>query len=94
MNAGTHKYHTADTDLFSPSDYVSALKKYSEWLLFNANSSIFQLYHGKNKLIFNEMMIMRSPLHQTNMLSWIIIVLDHWNNSPQIDMTPHSDTLT
>jgi hypothetical protein len=30
MNAGTHKYHTADTDLFSPSDYVSALKKYSE----------------------------------------------------------------
>jgi hypothetical protein len=26
----------------------------SEWLLFNANSAIFQLYHGKNKLIFNE----------------------------------------
>ena len=25
----------------------------SEWLLFNANSAIFQLYHGKNKLIFN-----------------------------------------
>jgi hypothetical protein len=24
----------------------------SEWLLFNANSAIFQLYHGKNKLIF------------------------------------------
>jgi len=23
--------------------------------LFNANSAIFQLYHGKNKLIFNEM---------------------------------------
>jgi len=31
----------------------------SEWLLFNANSAIFQLYHGKNKSIFNEM-IMRS----------------------------------
>ena len=29
----------------------------SEWLLFNANSAIFQLYHGKNKLIFNEMMM-------------------------------------
>ena len=26
----------------------------SEWLLFNANSAIFQLYHGENKLIFNE----------------------------------------
>jgi len=33
----------------------------SEWLLFNANSAIFQLCHGENKLIFNEMM-MRSAL--------------------------------
>jgi hypothetical protein len=33
----------------------------SEWLLLNANSAIFQLYHGENKLIFNEMM-MRSAL--------------------------------
>ena len=24
----------------------------SEWLLFNTNSAIFQLYHGENKLIF------------------------------------------
>jgi len=31
--------------------------------LFNANSAIFQLYHGENKLIFNEMMMMmRSAL--------------------------------
>ena len=30
----------------------------SEWLLFNANSSIFQLYNGENKLIFNEMRMM------------------------------------
>jgi hypothetical protein len=30
--------------------------KVSDWLLFNANSAIFQLYHGENKLIFNEMM--------------------------------------
>ena len=29
----------------------------SEWLLFNANSAIVQLCHGKNKLIFNEMMM-------------------------------------
>jgi len=30
----------------------------SELLLFNANTAIFQLYHGENKLIFNEMMAM------------------------------------
>jgi hypothetical protein len=24
----------------------------NKWLLFNANSAIFQLYHGENKLIF------------------------------------------
>ena len=44
----------------------------SECLLFNANSAIFQLYHGQNKLIFNEM-IMRSPLYQTNGLGCIFI---------------------
>jgi hypothetical protein len=27
-----------------------------EWLLFSANSAIFQLYHGENKLIFIEIM--------------------------------------
>ena len=27
----------------------------SEWVLFNANFAISQLYHGENKLIFNEM---------------------------------------
>jgi len=26
-------------------------------LLFNANSAMLQLYHGENKLIFNEMMM-------------------------------------
>jgi len=25
--------------------------------LFNANSAIFQLYHGENKLIFSEVMM-------------------------------------
>jgi hypothetical protein len=33
----------------------------SEWLLYNANSAIFQLYYGESKLIMNEMM-MRSAL--------------------------------
>jgi hypothetical protein len=27
----------------------------SEWLLYNANSAIFQLYYGESKLIMNEM---------------------------------------
>jgi len=31
-------------------------RKKSEWLFFNTNSAIFQLYHGENKLIDNEMM--------------------------------------
>jgi hypothetical protein len=61
-----------------------------EWLLFNANSAIFQLYYGENKLIINEMM-MRSALFYT--LSWIFIVLAHWNNNPQVEMSLHSDTL-
>ena len=65
-----------------------------EWLLLNANSAIFQLYHGENKLIFNEMM-MRSAL--TNCTrptrSWILIVKAHWNNSLLVDMSFHSDTL-
>ena len=53
----------------------------SECLLFNANSAICQLYHGENKLIFNEMM-MKSALYKTNKIS------------PLIDMSPHWDTLS
>jgi hypothetical protein len=36
---------------------LTAFNKLSEWTLFNANSAIFQLYHGESKLIFNEMMM-------------------------------------
>ena len=36
---------------------------------------------------------MMSALFQINKLSWIYIVLAHWNNRPQIDMSLHSDTL-
>jgi len=43
-------------------DLFLILPTLSEWLLFNANSAIFQLYHGENKLNFNEMM-MRSTLY-------------------------------
>jgi len=42
---------------------LEQIKQVSEWLLFNANSAIFQLYHDENKLIFNEMMMMRSTLY-------------------------------
>ena len=65
----------------------------SEWLLLNANSAIVQLYHGANKLIFSEMMML-SALYYTKTLSWIFIVLAHWNNSPRIDTSLHSDTLS
>jgi hypothetical protein len=37
-----------------------------EWLFFNANSAIFQLYHGE--LIFNEMM-MRSALFTSDLIN-------------------------
>ena len=53
----------------------------------------FQLYHGKSKLIFYEM-ILRSALYQTNMLSWIFIVQAHRSNSPRIDMLPQLATLS
>ena len=39
----------------------SQLTLMRDWLLFNAKSAIFQLYHDANQLIFNEMMI-RSAL--------------------------------
>ena len=37
-------------------------ERVSKWLLFNANSAIFQLYPGEKKLILNEMM-MKSALY-------------------------------
>jgi hypothetical protein len=65
----------------------------SEWLLLSGNSAIFQVYHGENKLIFNEMM-MRSALYKTNTRSWIFVVLAQWNTSFRIDRSPKPDTLT
>ena len=41
--------------MFIDMDYIF------EWLLFNVNSTIFQLCHGKNKLISNEMIM--GPLY-------------------------------
>ena len=68
----------------------------SEWVIIVlCQESIFQLYYGKNKWHFDEMMMMMkmSALYKTNTLSWIIIVLAHWNNSPLVDMSLHLDSL-
>ena len=75
--------------LFISSVFIRA----SGWLLFNANSAIFQLYHGDNTLIINEMM-MKSTVHYINTLSLIFLVLADWNNNPRIDMSLHSDTIS
>jgi hypothetical protein len=61
-------------------DHVAVV---NEWLLFNINSAMLQLYNGENKLLFNEMM-MRSALCYTNTAT----------NSPRIDMSPHWDALS
>ena len=46
------------------------------------------------KLNCNEIMLIMLFLYWSNMLCRIIIVLTYWNNSPQVDMSLHPDTLT
>jgi hypothetical protein len=46
-----------------------------------------------NMLIFHEMM-MRFTLYLSDTLSWIFIVIAHWNNSLRIDMSHISDILS
>jgi hypothetical protein len=43
---------------------TNLIASWSEWLSFNAKSAIFQLYHGENKLIFNEIFYSASSLKQ------------------------------
>ena len=47
------------------------------------------VYHGDYKL---QLMLLHT--RQASMLSWIFIILAHWNNSPCIDMSPQLDTLS
>ena len=71
--------------------------KYSlEWVIDSCLAPIFQLYHGKNRLIFNDMMMImtRSALYYTNMLSWILYSAGSLKQQTWIDMSPHSDTLS
>ena len=58
------------------------------WRLLNQ----LWIYYNENKLFFNEML--RSTLYQTNTLGYIFTMIAHWNNSLQIDMLLHSDTLS
>ena len=55
--------------------YVPLVPQYTSSELSNFSATSWR----ENKLIFNKMM-MRSVLSQTNRLSWIFIVLAHWNN--------------
>jgi hypothetical protein len=50
----------------------------------------FRLYHGENKLIFNDDVV-RFVLDQHAELDFIVPA--HWNNNPRINMPLHSDTL-
>jgi hypothetical protein len=55
-----HKFKNKWSEKSSRSAYSANLDDslgVSVWLLFSANSAIFQLYHGENKLIINEMMM-------------------------------------
>ena len=61
----------------------------SEWWLFYAKWAIFHLYYNKNTLDFNKMARM-SILYKTNRISWISLVVAHWNKSPRVDMSFHS----
>ena len=64
----------------------------SEWLLFNANSAIFQLNHGDEQVNFQWDDEVRFVLDKHAWLNFI--VLAHWNNSPHVDISPHWDTLS
>ena len=66
---------------------------WSNWLLFNANSAIFQPNHGENKLTLNEMM-MRSTLYWTNTLSWIFYSASSMKQQSTDRHVPHSDSLS
>ena len=64
----------------------------SEWFLFSANSAIFQLYHGENKVNFQwDGDEVGFVLYQQAELFFILLA--HWNNSPWVDMSLHTDTL-
>ena len=61
----------------------------SEWLVFSTNSWLFQLYYAWWEQVNfqwddNEVCFVLDQ----HTLSWIFIVISHWNNSPRISMLP------
>ena len=59
INSGKHKYMLSASITQCHSIVVG------EWLLINAHSAIFQLYHDENKFIVNEMMMMSAYFRPT-----------------------------
>ena len=71
------------------------IKCASEYCL-TPNEQFFSYIMARPSFIFDEMMmmsLMKSTLFYTNVLSWIFIVLSHWNNSQRVDMSLNLDTL-
>lgn len=50
-------------------------------------SILFQLYHGKSKLNFDNMIMMLALHYKTNTYSWIFIVLTNCKNSLRVEMS-------
>ncbi len=71
--------------MFKFQNEPAVMMRINEWVsdyCVMPREQFFQLYHGKNKIHFEEIMIMMmSALYKTNMISWIFTVLTHWNNS-------------
>ena len=67
------------------------IDRMSEWLLFNAERAIILAISWREQDTFDEM-----TMHVCFILDqhvWLDFkVLAHWNNSPWVDMSLHSDT--
>ena len=66
----------------------------SEWLLFNAKWAIFRLYHGHGENKLHSMKWWWCSLCSRS-TCWVgFFFIAHWKNSPRVDMSLHSDTLS
>jgi hypothetical protein len=68
----------------------------SEWVndyFLVRSQQCFQLYHGENKLHFNEIMMFSAQYSVDKHARWNFIVLVRWSNSPRVDLLFHSDTV-
>ena len=77
MNIDLDQFYLPQTFTFSHmttklySTYGLVNLEVIEWLLLNANSAIFQLYHGENKLVLNEMMMGSAFCRQTRWVDFL-----------------------